>query len=146
MSKRSAFDTKAVQHVSAFAVLYRGKPAGRIVVGFPIGGSGMGAAIATVAIDSGPLANLGGGYALHGSAGGCGYDKESAAVANAIGRGVEKGGPYIEPYVRGDEPRKRLTKAETARLIRRLTCAGGTGMSVIEALMERLGYTLLRAC
>lgn len=77
----TAFDLKHVKGVRAVALLWEGQPAGRIVANYSDNPMGS-VCTATVHIWTGPLGGMPGST---GRAGGCGYDKFSAAVMDAFG-------------------------------------------------------------
>ena len=74
---RSAYDTPGVKSVTAWALTHDGHHAGNLVL---YRAPTSGGVTATLSIWSGPLAVV---RALHGRAGGGGYDKASAAVYHA---------------------------------------------------------------
>lgn len=74
---KTAFDFVHVKSVSAIALLWEGKPAGRIVANYSDGGT----VTASVGVWVGPLKDM--PYTT-GQAGGYGYDKLSAAVYEAL--------------------------------------------------------------
>lgn len=72
-------DLKHVQNTTAVALLFNGKPAGRIVANWSDNPAGS-VCTASVIIWAGPLENAGFDYRTTGRAGGYGYDKLSQAV------------------------------------------------------------------
>lgn len=78
---RSIFDHPCVKRVSCWILLKDGAMTGRIIVAYP--NDGAGTVRAMVGAWSGPLAEF---DAMHGQAGGYGYDKTSAAVCDALTR------------------------------------------------------------
>jgi hypothetical protein len=83
---RSAFDMKHVKSVTAWALLYQGKEAGKIVANWSDNRYGS-VCTATVVIHDGPLNPPDGyGYRGTGAAGGGGYCKFSTAVSQAVNK------------------------------------------------------------
>lgn len=80
--RRSAFDGKHVKSVSAYVLAYNGEMAGKIVANWSDNPAGS-VCTASVYVYRGPLAEL---PATTGRAGGYGYCKFSAAVADALSR------------------------------------------------------------
>ena len=75
------FDHPCVRRVSAWVILHNGGPCGKMIVAYPSDGAGI--VKAQINLWAGPL-NL--GEAMKGKADGFGYDKTSAAVADALNR------------------------------------------------------------
>jgi len=79
------FKHPAVARVSAWLLVFDGKPAGKIIVAFPNDGAGI--VRASVSTFAGPLKDM---EWTQGTAGGYGYHKASAAVEDALMRaGIE---------------------------------------------------------
>ena len=93
--KRSAFDLSHVRSVSAWALWFDGKPAGKIVANWSDNPAGS-VCTATVAIWDGPCKEL---EKTTASAGGYGYDKLSACLAsilNPIFQSTPNGFKYLD--------------------------------------------------
>ena len=112
--KTCVFDMKHVKSVSAVAILYEGKPAGRIIANWSDNPNGS-VCTAMVGVWSGPLGEM--PKAL-GRAGGYGYDKLSAAISIAINKVIAEDPDKIAPTFEG------------------------CGMSVVRNWFEQFGYEL----
>lgn len=115
---KNIFDFSHVKGVRAWALMHKGKQAGKIVANFSDNPAGS-VCTAQVIFWTGPLANNGPisdlkGPAL-GKAGGYGYDKFSTAVEQSL---IKQG---INPKV----------------------SMGGSGDSAVRTFLEKNGYTVL---
>lgn len=81
-SRKTIFEHPAVARVEAFALLLEGKPVGKCVVAYPSDGAGI--VKASVVAWEGQLASDKLNFGIIGRAGGYGYDKSVAAVADAL--------------------------------------------------------------
>lgn len=131
---KTATDTAATKLISAFSLTFNGEHAGRIVVAW--GRSG-GTATASVWIHGGPLACS---PSLHGSAGGYGYDKESAAVADAFNRWV-KGRAEVAHW---QTDTAKVPPPGIAAKVEEIARAHGAGWGAIESVLVALGYKVAR--
>lgn len=131
---RTAMDVAAAKLVSAFSLTFAGEWAGKIVVAW--GRSG-GTATASVWIHGGPLACS---PSLHGTAGGYGYDKESAAVADAFDRWA-KGRAEVAHW---QTDTAKVPPPEIAAQVEEIARAHGVGWSAIESALAGLGYKVAR--
>lgn len=118
MTIRNVFDLKHVQGVRAWALMHKGKMAGKIVANFSDNPAGS-VCTAQVIFWTGPLADNSEAGARKGpalgKAGGYGYDKFSAAVEQSL---IKQG---IDPKV----------------------SMGGVGDSAVKTFLEKNGYTVL---
>jgi hypothetical protein len=88
---------KGVKSVSAYVLMYKGKYAGRIVANWSDNPMGS-VCTAGVYIFDGPFESM---PSTTGKAGGCGYDKLSAAVHEAICKTVGKDSGLVVPDLAG---------------------------------------------
>jgi hypothetical protein len=112
--KTNVFDLKHVKSVSAVAILYEGKPAGKIIANWSDNSNGS-VCTAMVSIWLGPLGDM---PRAVGRAGGYGYDKLSAAINEAISKVIS------------EDPDKIAPKFD------------GCGMSAVRKWFEQFGYEL----
>ena len=108
------YDMKHVKSVSAYALLYKGKYAGRIVANWSDNPNGS-VCTAVVMIHDGPFRDM---PVTTGKAGGGGYDKLSAAVHEAICKTVNKDSGLDIPDL------------------------GGAGMSAVGEWLSKHGYVM----
>lgn len=135
MSK-NFWDLKHVSSVTAIALLWEGKPAGKIVANWSDNPAGS-VCTALVLIHEGPLASIVGDKFCGsiGKAGGYGYDKLSTAIEDALLRAKWHGG-YDD---KGDNLPHKVLSNEGKRVIDIAPVMGGTGNQ--REVFERLGYT-----
>jgi hypothetical protein len=112
--KTNVFDLKHVKIVSAIAILYEGKPSGRIIANWSDNPNGS-VCTAMVGVWSGPLGEM---PKAVGRAGGCGYDKLSSAISDAINKVI------------AEDPDKIAPKFD------------GYGMTAVRKWFEQFGYEL----
>ena len=108
------YDMKHIKSVSAYVLMYKGKFAGRIVANWSDNPNGS-VCTAVVMIFDGPLDSM---PVTTGKAGGCGYDKLSAAVHEAICKTVGKDSGLVVPDL------------------------AGAGMSSVHAWLKEFGYDM----
>lgn len=113
-SRKDAYDLNHVKSVSAIAVLYNGNFAGRIVANWSDNPNGS-VCTATVSVWIGPLEYMPKGT---GRAGGCGYDKLSSAISDAINKVIAEDPDKIAPKF------------------------AGCGMTEVRKWFEQFGYEL----
>lgn len=129
---KSAFECKHVEHVTAIALLWEGKKAGKIVCNWSDNPSGT-VCTASLSIRRGPLADI---TNAHGRAGGYGYDKRSAAIADALRRAR-----FWDIIPTEEAPFSKQVEKSTKNGKRAIDIApvnGGSGNE--RAVFERLGY------
>lgn len=112
---KSAYETPEVKSVTAWAILHDGEHAGNVVTRY----SRTGGVTATVSLWDGPWGGTD-ARAWHGFAGGGGYDKVSAAIADAAWRSPE-GSPLHEA----------------------LHTLGGRGAATVRRAFEEAGYQVV---
>jgi len=121
VDRRFANECKHAANVRAWALVWKGQPAGSLVANFSDNPNGS-VCTATVRIYAGPLKDL---PIVTGRAGGYGYDKFSAAVDAAMSSGITN---YHE-----------FTKSHGVEYLH------GAGDSVVESLFTAMGYVVARA-
>jgi hypothetical protein len=128
---RSAFEMAGPQRSGAWAVMFNGEAAGKIVWAFPKDGAG--SVYCTLSIYSGPLASL---AKATGSAGGYGYCKRSGAFSDALERAckAEKPSYYNETKEQASE---RLAIWDAAPDLH------GSGEGAVQSFLESHGYTVI---
>lgn len=113
---RSFSDTPGGKSVTAWAITFNGEFAGRIASYYAPRSGGV---TTTVAIWKGPIHEAH-EYAIHGHAGGYGYDKFSASIGDAFRRAG-------------------ITLGEMEKL-------NGDGATIVRQRLEALGYGVMEVC
>lgn len=121
VDRRFANECKHAANVRAWALVWKGKPAGSIVANFSDNPAGAVCTV-TIRVYLGPLKEL---PIVTGRAGGYGYDKFSEAFEQAMRTGITNFSKFIE-----------------SRGVRYI---GGAGDSVVQSFLESLGYVVARA-
>lgn len=118
---KNIFDYSHVKGVRAWALMHKGKQAGKIVANFSDNPAGS-VCTAQAIFWTGPLSHIKNYGDVHGpflgKAGGYGYDKFSAAVESSLRK-------------QGINPKESM---------------GGCGDTAVKAFLEKHGYSVLEVC
>lgn len=135
---KSPFDCKGPRSVTAYALLWQGQPAGKIVAHH-----GDASCTAGVWVHKGPLQHLPSVWA---TVTGCGYDRFSSAVCKALGNAVANAGDSQYAYDREPKPDSAepigLAESVAARnaILATINRLDGAGESRVCRWFEQFGY------